>query len=400
MLKPSSPKKGNKKMRLSVSIALRFLKSNITQTVVIILGIGVGVAVQIFIGSLILGLQTSLIDTTIGNSSQITVTAAQDNQLISNDPALIQKIEGADDRIQPASPVLDRPAFLQAKTSQSVVVRGFDMERANGIYKLKEYITDGNLPESEGEFLIGSILQEKNGLAVGDTITLVTTDRRTVTGTVSGFFDLKVAAVNSSWCVTTLETAQSFFQTGDKLSSIEMQVNRGDVFDADLIADEVKSIIDDENLAVLNWKTQNEQLLSGLQGQSISSLMIQVFVMLSVLLGIASVLAITVMQKSRQIGILKAMGIKNRTASLIFLTEGFILGIFGAFAGVAFGVGLSYAFTKFALNSDGTPVVPLSFDLNFIALSACVAVLACVAASLIPARKSSKLDPIDIIRNN
>ena len=387
-------------MRLSASIALRFLKSNKTQTVVIILGIGVGVAVQIFIGSLILGLQTSLIDKTIGNSSQITVTSTQDNELIKNDPSLIRKIESADSRIEPASPVLDQPAFLEAETSQSVIVRGFELDRAEGIYQFSDYITDGRLPKDRGEFLVGSILQEKNGLSLGDTITLVTTDRRTVKGTISGFFDLKVAAVNSSWCVTTLETAQKIFETGDKISSIEMQVTRADVFDADLIADEVVTKINDDNLSVLNWKTQNEQLLSGLQGQSISSLMIQVFVMLSVLLGIASVLAITVMQKSRQIGILKAMGIKNRTASLIFLTEGFVLGIFGAVTGVAFGVGLSYAFTKFALNSDGTPVVPLSFDPNFIALSACVAVLACVLASLIPARKSSKLDPIDIIRNN
>jgi lipoprotein-releasing system permease protein len=387
-------------MRLSASIALRFLKSNKTQTVVIILGIGVGVAVQIFIGSLILGLQTSLIDKTIGNSSQITVTSVQDNVLIPNDASLIQKIEGVDNRIQPVSPVLDQPAFLDAAISQSVVVRGFDLNRAEGIYQFSKYITEGKLPKSKGEFLVGSILQEKNGLTVGDSITLVTTDRRTVTGTISGFFDLKVAAVNGSWCVTTLETAQSLFQTGDMISSLEMQVTRADVFDADLIAASIITKINDESLSVVNWKTQNEQLLSGLQGQSISSLMIQVFVMLSVLLGIASVLAITVMQKSRQIGILKAMGIKNRTASLIFLTEGFVLGIFGAATGVAFGVGLSYAFTKFALNSDGTPVVPLSFDPNFIALSACVAVLACVLASLIPARKSSKLDPIDIIRNN
>jgi lipoprotein-releasing system permease protein len=387
-------------MRLSASIALRFLKSNKTQTVVIILGIGIGVAVQIFIGSLILGLQTNLIDITIGNSSQITVTSAQDNELFINNPNLIEKIEGADSRIQPASPVLDQPAFLDAVTSQSVVVRGFDMERADRIYQFSEYITTGKLPQAKGEFLVGSILQEKNRLSIGDTITLVTTDRRTVTGTISGFFDLKVAAINGTWCVTTLDTAQSLFQVGDKISAIEMQVTRADVFEADLIADAVSSKINDDNLSVLNWKAQNEQLLSGLQGQSVSSLMIQVFVMLSVLLGIASVLAITVMQKSRQIGILKAMGIKNRTASLIFLTEGLILGIFGAATGVAFGVGLSYLFTKFALNSDGTPVVPLSFDPNFIVLSACIAVLACVLASLIPARKSSKLDPIDIIRNN
>jgi lipoprotein-releasing system permease protein len=387
-------------MRLSASIALRFLKSNKTQTVVIILGIGVGVAVQIFIGSLILGLQSSLVDKTIGNSSQITVVAAKDNQLIANDPNLIQKIEGADSRIQTPSPVLDQPAFLDAATSQSVVVRGFEMDRAEGIYQFSKYLTEGSLPQAKGEFVVGSVLQEKNNLSVGDTINLVTTDRRTVSGKISGFFDLKVAAVNGSWCVTTLETAHSLFKTGDKISSIEMQVTRADVFSADVIADEVIAKINDNSLSVLNWKTQNEQLLSGLQGQSISSLMIQVFVMLSVLLGIASVLAITVMQKSRQIGILKAMGIKNRTASFIFLTEGFVLGIFGAAAGIGFGVGLSFAFTKFALNADGTPVVPLSIDPKFIILSACVAVLACVLASLIPARKSSKLDPIDIIRNN
>lgn len=387
-------------MRLSASIALRFLKSNKTQTVVIILGIGVGVAVQIFIGSLILGLQTSLIDKTIGNSAQITVAATKDNVLIQNDAALIQKIQSADSRIQPASPVLDRPAFLGTTNSQSVLVRGFNMKRADGIYQFSKYLTKGSLPKVKGDFLVGSILQQKNGLAIGDTITLVTPDKRTVSGTIVGFFDLKVAQINESWCVTTLETAQSLFLTGNKISAIEMQVNRTDVFNADTIADAVTKKLNDANLTVQNWKSQNQQLLSGLQGQSISSIMIQVFVMLSVLLGIASVLAITVMQKSRQIGILKAMGIKNRTASLIFLTEGFILGIFGAITGVVFGVGLSVAFTKFALNADGTPVVPLSFNPGFIVLSACVAVLACLLASLIPARKSSKLDPIDIIRNN
>jgi lipoprotein-releasing system permease protein len=387
-------------MRLSASIALRFLKSNKTQTVVIILGIGVGVAVQIFIGSLILGLQTSLIDKTIGNSAQITVTATKDNVLMQNDTTLIQKIQGSDNRIQAASPVLDQPAFLGTTNSQSVLVRGFNMARADGIYQFSNYLTEGSLPKVKGDFLVGSVLKQKNNLAIGDAITLVTPDKRTVTGTIVGFFDLKVAQINGSWCVTTLETAQTLFRTGNKISSIEMQVNRADVFKADVIAAAITKKLNDVNLTVLNWKSQNQQLLSGLQGQSISSIMIQVFVMLSVLLGIASVLAITVMQKSRQIGILKAMGIKNRTASLIFLTEGFILGIFGAIAGVAFGVGLSVAFTKFALNTDGTPVVPLSFNPAFIALSACVAVLACLLASLIPARKSSKLDPIDIIRNN
>ena len=387
-------------MKLSTGIALRFLKSNKTQTVVIILGIGIGVAVQIFIGSLILGLQASLVDKTIGNSSQITVTDVKDNELMKADSAVINSIQQTDNRIKYVSPVLDTVAFLDGDTASSVVIRGFEISKADKIYDFSSYLTEGRLPKTKGEFMIGSALQEKNGLSIGDKINFVTTDKRTVSGKIVGFFDLKVAQINESWCVTTLSTAQKISMAPNKISSIEIQVNRKDVFDADIIASAISKNLGSKNYTVQNWKAQNEQLLSGLQGQSISSLMIQVFVMLSVLLGIASVLAITVMQKSRQIGILKAMGIKNRTASLVFMTEGFILGVFGAIVGVGFGIGLSAAFTAFARNADGTPVVPLSFSPNFILLSACVAVLACVLASLIPARKSAKLDPIDIIRNN
>lgn len=152
-------------------------------------------------------------------------------------------------------------------------------------------------------------------------------------------------------------------------------------------------------MKIENWKSQNEELLSGLKGQSSSSIMIQVFVLISVVLGIASVLAITVLQKSKQIGILKAMGLKDKTASLIFLSEGFILGLFGAFIGVGLGIGLSFSFTKFALNPDGTPVVPLYIDYKFIALSGFIALASATFAALIPAGKSSKLNPIEVIKN-
>ena len=127
--------------------------------------------------------------------------------------------------------------------------------------------------------------------------------------------------------------------------------------------------------------------------------MIQIFVLFSVVLGIASVLAISVLQKSKQLGILKAMGIRNRDASLVFLIEGFLLGIAGAVLGVALGLGLAFSFTKFALNPDGTPVIALFIDPGFITLSGIIAVLSATLASLIPARRSARLDPMEVIRN-
>lgn len=148
-----------------------------------------------------------------------------------------------------------------------------------------------------------------------------------------------------------------------------------------------------------NWKVQNEQLLSGLSGQTTSSLIIQIFVVISVVLGIASVLAITVLQKSRQIGIMKAMGITDKISSQVFLFQGFMLGILGGILGILFGLGLLWSFSQFALKADGTPVVPIFINFGFIGLSGLIAVIASTLASIIPAIKSRKLSPIEVIKN-
>ena len=123
-------------MRLSFSIATRFLKSNILQTIIIILGIGVGVSVQIFIGSLIQGLQKSLIDTTIGNSAHITITSSSETY-IENYQQTISDVKGIDNRVRFISPVFDHAAFLSVDdNSQSLLVRGFDFTEADKIYKI------------------------------------------------------------------------------------------------------------------------------------------------------------------------------------------------------------------------------------------------------------------------
>ncbi len=383
-------------MRLSLKIAWRFLASNKLQTVFIVLGIAVGVSVQVFIGTLITSLQTGLLDTTIGNSPHITVSAKESTGRISNYAALADKISAADSNIESVSPVADAAGFVKENSDTfPVLVRGFELDKADGIYSLKSALQKGSFPSGK-QVMLGTDLMKKANLTLGDSIEILTPAGKKETVTISGVFDLKVASLNENWAISDQSFVQDLFEYGSEVTAIEMQVK--EPFTADSIATSIESLLPSD-LLVTNWKEQNAALLSGLNGQSVSSLMIQVFVMVSVVLGIASVLAISVLQKSKQLGILKAMGIKNRTASLIFLFQGLILGTFGALLGVLLGVGLTAAFTTFAVNPDGTPVVALYLESKFILISGLVAIAAATLASFIPARRSSKLDPMEVIKN-
>jgi len=387
-------------MKLPFKIAVRFLKSSKGQTILIAIGIAIGVSVQIFIGSLIQGLQKSLIDKTIGNSSQITVISNKDDKTIENYEEKLSQIKFSDSRIQKISAAADSPAFIKySDKTAPMVIRGFDLGQENDLYNIKSKIYEGNMPKDLYEVLIGKNLKEQFNINIGDEVSLFTPNGKTKKSIVTGFYDLKVSSINKSWIITSIKTSQDIFDFKNKVTSIEMQVSSKDVFKADEIAIKVGEKLSDDNIKVENWKAQNEELLSGLNGQSVSSLMIQVFVLISVTLGIASVLAITVVQKSKQIGILKAMGIKNRDASKIFLYQGLLLGIAGALLGIILGISLMIIFTKFALNPDGTPVIPIYLDYKFIAISGIIAVGSASIASLIPARSSSKLEPIEVIKN-
>ncbi len=385
-------------MGLSAKIAVRFLKAGKGQTILIALGIAIGVSVQIFIGLLIQGLQESLLDKTIGNSSHITVTSNTRDKLISGWKEKIKNIGLADDRVNKISASADGSVYLKfGDEAEPALLRGFVFDQADKIYGLKSGIYEGNEYLKADEVLIGKEMKDKLSLKLGDKIDITNATGKKKTLEVVGFYDLGVASVNKSWIITTLETAQNALGYNDKVSSIEMQVS--DTFKADEIAASLSEKMSDSSLVIDNWKAQNEQLLSGLNGQSISSIMIQIFVLVSVILGIASVLAITVMQKSKQIGILKAMGVKDKSASAIFLIQGLLLGTMGAILGILLGIILILMFTNFAVNADGSPVVPVVLDYGFIALSALIAVVSACVASLIPARKSSKLSPIEVIRN-
>jgi lipoprotein-releasing system permease protein len=380
---------------LPLRLAVRFLRAGRGQTVLIIVGISIAVAAQIFVGLLINSLQLTLVDRTIGNQPQITVSSATDNVEIQDwetDADIIDNF----DQVEVVSVSASGNAFVRKGSRTSpVVLRGLDAQ-ADKIYGISKSGYSGEWPPKDSGVLVGTDLREEFGYSIGDELELVTTDGNTETYRIAGFFDLGVQQLNSTWVLTDLATARLLFGYGDSITDIEVKIR--DYFEADVLAAEIKNALNDSELTVSNWKAENEQLLSGLQGQSISSLMIQIFIIVSVVIAISAILAITVFQKSRQLGILKAMGIKDRSASLIFIYEGLIIGLAGSVAGVLLGIGLLYGFSFGTSQPGSQALIDLYIDGKFILLSWGIAVLASVIAALIPARRSLRLNPIDVIR--
>ncbi len=380
-------------MKLAFNIARRFLSYNKGQTLLIVLGIAIGISVQIFIGLLISGLQDSLIDKTIGSTAHITINNETRGENFILDESFYETLKEKDEFTLVGLSV-SGPAFgVNGDNSQSILIRGLDAS-ALEIANVESKVIDGQL-SLNNEVVIGKGLAEQLKLDVGDTISIQPLNANAQELKISAIADLKVAALNDSWVITNPILAQDLLSLDkNTYSAIEIQVK--DVFSADVYNNALDT---PSGLKSIDWKAQNEELLSGLNGQSVSTIMIQVFVLVSVVLGIASTLAITVLQKSKQIGILKAMGIKNTQASLIFMFQGIILGFLGGILGMGLGYGLLEMFSTFAKGSDGNPIIPITFDLGFILFSGSIAIVSAFVASLIPARKSLKLSVIEVIRN-
>ena len=381
---------------IAFKIAVKFLTHGRTQSILILVGIAIAISIQIFVGLLIDSLQRTIVNRTIGNSPHVTISSSTDVSTIRGWEKIINEVEQTR-QVKAFSPSATGNAFVRKDNSNlPVLIRGFPFPAADMIYDIGSAIYDGREYSTRGEVLLGRELGEELGLDVGDKIVLSLPRGGTVTLTVSGFYDLGVASINKTWLFTHLDTAQEIFDFSDRVTSIEMAVK--DVFQADIVASQLEQKLNNDDIVIENWKGQNEELLSGLEGQRISSAIIQIVIIASVVIAIASVLAISVLQKSREIGILKAMGINDFNASLIFLYEGFLLGIVGSLVGVILGIGLLYAFITFTTSPGARPIIDLYFDYGFVMRSWLIVIIAATVAGVIPARKSLKLNPVDVIR--
>ena len=369
---------------LALGIAARFLRSAPGQTALIIAGIGVGIAVQTFVGSLITSLQADLIDSTIGSSPHITLTSADGGPV----SAELAEAAAAEPGVTTAIPVRRFSAIYGVQDDASALnVTAGTAENLDAVYDLEQRVIDGEYTLDEGEVLVGRGFAEDREVEVGQALPLLLPDGTTAEYTVSGILDLGQAAANErSAFLDATSAAAALGVADDEHSAIEIQVD--DVFASTDVADRLAA----EDVEVVDWQEENEELLSGLAAQSGSSFMIQAFVLIAVALGIASTLAISAVQKTRQIGILKALGMTDGAAGRIFLLQAAILGVAGVVAGIAFGYLLIWGFSFAPVDFSVRPSATL------IAVSAAIGIAVALLSAILPSRSTSRVDPIEVIQ--
>ena len=400
-------------LRFEFSLARRFLEENRSQTLLIILGIAIGVAVMVFLSALIDGLQANLIDKTVGRSPHIVISndenaAAGAVKTKDGDSVLLLDATrktmhpivewrsitnelAADRRIETVLPVVEGSGLIErGQVSRAILLKGFDLVKADQIYDISGSLVEGSSNMPDGAVLIGKDLAADLGVGAGEPIKLELSGRDSLTVVVDGVFDLGVSSVNQRWLVMDQRRAAALLGLGDRINTIEIQVY--DVLSADALANEWAMRL--PGYEVESWQSSNASLLAGLRSQSSSSYTIQFFVMMAVILGVASVLAISAVQKSKQIGILKAMGIRTASVSRVFLIQGLVLGIAGTVAGLGMGLLMSKAFIVLAQQDYALLLKP--FTTAVIITST---VLSATLAAYLPARQVSKIDPIEVIRN-
>ncbi|MDL0440166.1 ABC transporter permease [Stutzerimonas frequens] len=404
-------------MRLSESlwiewkIALRFLLDNRMQTLLIVFGIAVGSAVIVFITALITGLQANVIERTLGTQAHIrilppdeanrTLPVAPDSwSLVLESPRAqrlrsiinwqdIRDVLDQDAQVLAVSPVISGPAIARRGVARaSVALLGIDPPRYQRIIPLADDLIAGRFMVGAGNAVIGKELAKDLGLGIGDKLRLDAGEGREAVVDIAGIFELGVRELDSRYVYLDLKQAQTLLDLPGGITVIDTTV--ADIFQADRVAERLARLT---GLRAESWMETNGQLLNALSSQSMTTEMIRVFVGISVAFGIASVLAVSVVQRTREIGILRAMGSPRGQILRVFLLQGGVLGLFGSACGGAVGWGLVQVF-----NIAGPRLFEIPVDPTLVPLAMLVATITGVLAAAMPARRAARYDPAVAIR--
>lgn len=292
-------------------------------------------------------------------------------------------------QVNAVSPVVAGPAFARrGDVLKSVSLVGIDPPRYERIIPVSRDIVEGQFRLSAGDALIGTLLAADLGVGVGSKIRLEAGDGRWATVTVAGIFELGVRDLDLRYVYLDHRQAQSLLDLPGGITLIDVTVQN--LFEADQVARQIAGLT---GLKAESWLESNSQLVNALSSQRLSTIMITFFVAVSVAFGIASVLAISVTQRTREIGILRAMGTRRGQVLRVFLFQGALLGLLGSLAGAGLGVFLVWGFNTFGPRLFYIPV-----PLSLVPITVVAASFTGLLAAMVPARRAARLSPVEAIR--
>ncbi len=406
----------NKFLPFEWIVAVRFLIEGAAQTAMIIVGTSVGVGVIVFMSAMLTAIQGNFLDRILNTQAHIVVyqpdtvsrplfrnaeftelavvqKPAQHISPIDQWQKTLQQVRGMNN-IAVAAPVVSGNAqVVQGATAKSLSISGIEPSSYFGIVKVPSLIVSGSAELTTQNVLVGTDFARKMGAVVGDKIRITALSGQQLMLVIGGIFDLGNRGANERTAYVSLRTAQSMMAVKGGVITIEVTV--GDPYAAETIAQEIAATT---GLTADSWIKTNAQFFTAMTTQKLSFTVINFFIALSVAFGIASVLVVSVVQRSKEIGILRAMGSSQGQILRIFIIQGGIVGLLGSIGGSMLGFLIVFLFGTFTRNADGTALFTITITPLLMLETAAVATLAGLAAAMVPAMNAAKLDPVVAIR--
>jgi len=404
-------------MRFELFMARRYLRGRGRRvvsgiTAIAIGGVFVGVAAILIVLSVENGFHQELKDRILGATPHVVV--AQYSY------APIPYPTGGDslqEEIARVPGVVSVAPFIYAKTLvrtdngvEGVVIRGVDPEHEGEVTGISGTIVQGQFAFDSSGVVIGVELARMLGLSVGDRLNLASPFGGTQTAfgflprtkyfRVNGIFDCGMYEYNSSFIYLSLAGIQQFLGMEDMITGFEVRVR--DVYASDRIARRITRQLGYPYRAT-DWIMQNRNLFTALRLEKVVTFIVLVLIVLVAAFNIIGMLTMMVIRKTREIGILKAMGTRSSTVTRIFVLAGGFIGIIGTVAGAGFGLVACWLLNKYRFVSlpgdvyfiKNLPVQVMAQDIVFVCVAAIVITF---AATVYPALKAARLVPLEAIR--
>jgi lipoprotein-releasing system permease protein len=406
-------------MLFEIFLGTRYLKAKRKQafisiiTVISVVGVMVGVMALIVVLSVMNGFREDLMSKILGVNSHLLILNYEGPfSDYEKTAAQADTVEG----VVATTPFVYSQVMVNREGSVTgAVLRGLDTLSAPSVARVEEMIKDGSLRSLDTEhdglpaIIVGRELSKSLGARPGDTVTVVSPLGKLTplgrvpqsrTFMVTAIFDSGMYEYDATMVYVSLKEAQDFLGMENLVTGIEVRVT--DIYKADRIGEAVSKKLG-YPYWTKDWQQMNRSLVSALKLEKLTMFVILTMIVLVGALNIISTLVMVVMEKTRDVAILRTMGATGKSIMLIFMFQGLLVGVVGTLAGLASGLGLcrllaKYQFIRLPADIYYISTLPVRVEMNDVIFVTVAAVLISFLATLYPSWHASRVNPVEALR--